>query len=360
MMSISKMGAGTEGYYLRLAREDYYARGSEPPGRWAGAGAVDLGFVGVVEPDDLRSLVEGVHPGTGKPLVQSAGSKRHQSGWDLTFSAPKSVSVLWGLGDEATRLRVEEGHQRAVDAALRYVEEEAVIGRRGKGGRSWEQAKAIFAVFDHGTSRAQDPALHSHALLLNIALRDDGTTGTIHSKPCYEHKMAAGAVYRAELASWLEQEMGIRTEPDGASFRIAAIPQPVCEHFSQRRQQIKSALEAEGLQGAWASERAALATRGHKKVLPRSDLYEQWRQEGKAIGYAPEPVVPVVSPVRRIPEVSSLEEGRREARRLIDSTLERDDTFRKTDVIRDLCAGEYGAPRQPPAARHTLPRRDPE
>ena len=97
MLSISPpaRGAGKGDYYLQLAREDYYTGGGEPQGQWHGEGAQLLGLQGSVEAEELRNLMRGYDPTGGKALVQNAGEGNRQCFWDLTFSAPKSVSVAW-------------------------------------------------------------------------------------------------------------------------------------------------------------------------------------------------------------------------------------------------------------------------
>ena len=336
MMSASKMGRGAEDYYLRIAREDHYALGTEPPGRWMGDGAEALGLRGQVRPEDLRAMVRGYDPETGEALVQSAGRDSHQAGWDLTFSAPKSVSVLWGLGDEGTRQRVSACHGRAVAAALRYLEEEALLTRRGHGGHTLERAEGAFAVFEHGTSRQQDPHLHSHALFLNVGVRPDGTTGAIQSKPFYEHKMAAGALYRAELAAGLERDLGLRTERDGAFFRVVGIPKGVCDAFSKRRGEIERRMAERGERGAEAAEKAALHTRSKKRNVDRNALYSGWKEEGLAKGFDPESLPK--APAREVAETDL----RQDARRTIDGALGSDSTFRKTDVVRRAMEAAQG------------------
>ena len=335
MLSISKMGRGAEDYYLKLAQEDYYTRGTEPPGQWMGEGAERLGLLGEVDPKDLRALVAGFDP-RGKPLVQSAGRESHQAGWDLTFSAPKSVSVVWALGDASTRKAVEECHRLAVMEAIRYVEEEALLTRRGRGGKTLEAAMGAFAVFEHGTSRLQDPQLHSHALLLNVGLRHDGSTGAIQSKPVYEQKMALGALYRAELAARIEMNLGLRVEPDRTSFRVVGVPKEICRFFSKRREQIERELEARGAQGPLESERSALATRDRKRSLPREDLHLAWQAEGRALGYEP------LRSIAPEPERERAIDLREATRRLIDGMLEGDSTFRKTDLLRGVGEAAQG------------------
>ncbi len=120
MLTLGKLGHGQEAYYLDSVAsgiEDYYAGEGEAPGRWMGSGCEKLGLSGEVEAAQLRRILAAEHPASGEPLVSLRGGRRIP-GFDLTFSAPKSVSLLWGLGDPATRRAVRECHERAVAAAL--------------------------------------------------------------------------------------------------------------------------------------------------------------------------------------------------------------------------------------------------
>ena len=243
MLSIAQMsGAGQGDYYLNLAQEDYYTKGGEPPGEWFGEGAKAQGLAGEVEASALRNLLQGYSPEGHETLVQNARKENRQSGWDLTFSAPKSVSVVWSQADNETRSAIEKAHKEAVHSALSYLEKEAGVTRRGSGGYEKENAKLTFAVFEHGTSRAQDPALHSHALLINAGLRADGSTGTIESRGVYQHKMAAGALYRAELSYQLEQSLGLVSEKKGRAFELTGVSKELQKEFSTRRQEIEQHL----------------------------------------------------------------------------------------------------------------------
>jgi conjugative relaxase-like TrwC/TraI family protein len=111
MLSISApmKGAGCGNYYLKLAREDYY--GAEQPGTWFGHGADLMQLAGTVKKSALHHLLEGRSPDGKQAWVQNAGDPHRQSAWDLTFSAPKSVSVYWALAPEDLRLQVEQAHQ---------------------------------------------------------------------------------------------------------------------------------------------------------------------------------------------------------------------------------------------------------
>src|SRR5687767_9211983 len=141
MLSLGKLATGQAGYYLDQADgsvshvgsvssgvEDYYLGGPEPYGRWVGAGAATLGLRGKVSGELLNRVLAGEHPATGEPLGRVLPARR--PGFDLTFSAPKSVSVLFGVGDDAMRAVVQAAHDRAVREALGYMERAAAVTRR--------------------------------------------------------------------------------------------------------------------------------------------------------------------------------------------------------------------------------------
>ncbi len=288
MLSISAPIKGTnrQEYYLQTARQDYYANSMERPGRWYGTGAARLGLEGTVQPDQLRQLFQGFAPDTGRPLVQNAGQAKRQCAWDLTFNAPKSLSVHWALATEDVRRQLAELHNRAVRQALAEVERLAGITRRGPGGKVKERAGLVFAVFEHGTSRAMDPHLHSHALLVNLGLRADGTTGTLQTKELFALKMALGKLYREAMEPDLHQ-LGLATERDGESFRLRDVPQALCRAYSQRRQQIDRTLVARRERGPLASRRAAVDTRPNKRRVSDADLRARWQAVADAHGWRP-------------------------------------------------------------------------
>jgi conjugative relaxase-like TrwC/TraI family protein len=289
VLSLSKMAAGQERYYLDLGREDYYLDGGEPPGYWLGRAARELGLTGTVHENELRALIAGRDPQTAEPLGRSIAyddGRHRQVGWDLTFSAPKSVSVLWSQASDALRSSLEQAHREAVKAAIAYLEEEAAAVRTGKGGRLQERAQLAVAAFDHGTSRAQDPALHTHCLVMAAARRMDGTWGQLHSRPLYEHKMAAGALYRLEFARGL-RHLGLDLRSERSWFEIEGVPPKVSESFSKRRAEIEEKLSELGVAGAAASEQAALSTRHVKQHAARAELFERWRREGVSLGFGP-------------------------------------------------------------------------
>ncbi len=292
MLSIAKMssGDGAGSYWLSLAREDYYLAGGEPPGRWAGQGAAALGLTmagSQVVAEDLRAVLQGLDPDSGSELVQGAGPD-HRPGWDFCFSAPKSVSVVWSQAPEDLRRAIQEAQAKAVAAALEHLERNAALSRRGHGGQEQERpAGLLAAAFEHGTSREQDPQLHTHCLIANLAPRQDGSWGSLEPREMYRHKMAAGAIYRAELAAQV-QALGFQVERDAESFAITGVSTEICAAFSRRREQIEEALQEAGRDSAKAAEVAALDTRRAKEARSRAELFEEWQTRARDLGWTPE------------------------------------------------------------------------
>lgn len=339
MLSIGAMAAGQATYYLELAREDYYLEGGEPPGRWFGRGAEALRLAGAVEKKELHRLFDGFSP-RGKPLIQNAGDLRHQPGWDLTFSAPKSVSVLWSQADQATRKEIQQAHDAAVKAALSYLEETAAFSRIGKGGHGRVPAGLVVALFDHGTSRALDPQFHTHALLVNVTVRADGTTGTLLSKPIYQHKMATGAIYRAEFAVELERRLGLEIERDKTSFKLSRVPQGIVDFFSKRRAAIEERLSSSGVETAAAAAFATLATREAKKVVPpRQELFADWQKQGEARGFTAQHIESLLSRAPRRDQAKEFSQAFDEAVKFLSQT---ESHFSARDVLRRTAEAAQG------------------
>lgn len=281
MLSIKSIGAADSAvaeYYEQLAQDDYYQIGLEPAGQWSGGLADDLLLFGEVKQGQLGAMFEGKHPLTAEELSGNAGPQ-HKAGWDLTFSAPKSVSVLWAVADIEERGLLASAHDEAVVAALNYLQKKAFSSRDRHGGTRVDRILA--ATFQHGSSRELDPQLHSHVLVSNLGARGDGTYSAIDFDSRY--KMAAGAVYRAELASRLLQA-GYEVEREKKSFRIIGIDRSLCDHFSKRRNQILERLQATGHTGAKAAGIAALATRQSKVAVARAGLHDAWRQDVESLG----------------------------------------------------------------------------
>jgi len=275
-------------YYSALASEDYYTGGGEPPGIWCGLGARYLNLIGQVDTADYQHVLRGFAP-DGTPLCSNAGQNDRRNGWDLTFSAPKSLSITWAFSEEDIRQAIQAAQLKAVQDAVKFLEQHAAFTRRGHDGLIQEPVLGLIAAtFEHSTSRAQDPQLHTHCLIANIAPRLDGTFGTLDSHHLYTWKMAAGAVYRAALASQL-RELGFSIEQaeDGSTFEISGVPKAICTHYSKRAAAIDAALDSVGLEtsASHAGSAFKLTTREHKQSVDRPALFKQWHTELDTLGF---------------------------------------------------------------------------
>ncbi|MGJ4923677.1 MobF family relaxase [Bradyrhizobium sp. HKCCYLRH2015] len=286
--SISARGnaASASRYYGHLQRDDYYSRDGDPPGRWAGRGAARLSLDGPVTRTEFDAALRGIDPKTGERLAQLSGrSREHAAGWDMTFSAPKSVSVLWALSEAPERQIIAQAHRSAVLSATAQLEATAGWARRGRAGTTREQtAGLLMAQFDHHTSRESDPQLHTHTFIFNLAPRRDGSWGAIVSRKLYKAQKQAGATYRRALASELERQ-GVRLERQKDTFRVAAIPRLIERTFSKRRQAIEEAAKAHGYSTPKGMELATLRTRRPKRDAKLSELTNHWQAEAKALGF---------------------------------------------------------------------------
>lgn len=274
-------GGGAAAYYEDLAREDYYTEGGEPPGKWVGEYASEIGLAGEVQKGELEAGFAGFHPRTGEQIANNAGPD-HKAGYDLTFSAPKSVSTVWATADRETQQAISQAQQRAVEKALDYASKHAFHQREGHAGSiKVEHASGVAAAtFEHGTSREGDPQLHTHALVLNLA--ENGKRIDFDTR----WKHAAGAAYRVELANEM-QALGYKVERDGSSFKIDGVPADLEKQFSTRREQIEKEMREHNAHGGKAAQAAALATRVNKGEVNRAELFERTRDIAREHGFNP-------------------------------------------------------------------------
>jgi conjugative relaxase-like TrwC/TraI family protein len=307
VLSSAKIGRSSWRYYQdSVARGacEYYAEGGNAPGRWHGAGLSELGLSAGAEVDEreLEALfARGLHPATGAVLGRAWRSDA-VTGHDLTFSAPKSVSALWALADDATAAQVRAAHAEAVRAALGFMEAHASFSRRGRDGvEQIATAGYTAALFEHLTSRTGDPQLHTHALVVNKVRCADGVWRTIDGYEVFHHKKAAGALYQAALRTELATRLGMTFEPvtEHGQAEIAGVPEELVTAWSTRTHAvmadaIPTIAEAEEALGrpVTAAERArivktaVLATRPPKDHhVPEAGLRARWREQAQALGW---------------------------------------------------------------------------
>ena len=305
MLSVAKLTLGQESYYEQQVAgglDDYYAGRGESPGVWAGREAEGLGLLGVVGEGDLGTLLRGVNPAddarlrspvrgrtiTVRRLDIETGEWREEqkrlapvSGYDLVFSCPKSVSLLHALtDDERVRRELSEAHEAAWQAALAYLEREACVVRRGHAGAVREHGQGfVAAAFRHRTSRAQDPHLHTHVIVANMARAADGEWRALDGEAILKtYRLAAGYLYEAQLRHEVTQRLGLRwTEPVKGMADLEAVPEEVVRAFSTRRQSLVEHMQAHGTEGFIAARIAALATREAKAQVDLPRLREEWQ-----------------------------------------------------------------------------------
>jgi conjugative relaxase-like TrwC/TraI family protein len=285
VVSLGKLTAGHEEYYEREVAggaEDYYAMRGEAVGEWTGRGAQALGLDGAASGGQLRALLEGRDPATGEALRARA---IQITGWDVTYSPPKSVSVLHAAGDPRITAETLAAHRTAVRSALVYLESDACWTRRGAGGATRLMGEGFVAVeYVHRVSRAGDAQLHSHVVMANLT-RADGRWTTLDGRALYANLKTASALYHAELRAELtRRRLGVEWEPVAPgklAAEIKGVPRAVLRDQSRRRQEIVRRMADRGESSPRAGQAAALDTRRAKEYAPDGrDVARELRARG--------------------------------------------------------------------------------
>lgn len=241
------MTLGSWRYYEQeVSVEDYYVSRGQEAGVWVGSGSAVLGLSGEVEEGQLARLFDdGCHPVTGVPLglPYRHGSKRTVvTGFALSFSPPKSVSLVGAFGNTEMAAEVRAAHDSAVRAALSFLEDHAAFSRTGRGGVfQVDTAGFVAAAFTHFTSRAGDPQLHSHVLVANKVLCGDGRWRSLDGREIFAFQKAAGMLYNATLRVELTARLGVAWDPVDRNGQadIDGVPRGLVELFSKRRHEVE-------------------------------------------------------------------------------------------------------------------------
>ena len=270
--------------------DDYYAEGGLSPSEWQGQGAEALGLSGEVDRDQFRDLLDG-KIGAQQLGTLRGGRLEHRPGWDVTLSAPKSVSIM---AEVAGDRRLIAAHSEAVKTAMAHVEKHMAATRIRDGGTVAREptGNLIIASFQHGTSRAQDPQLHTHNVIMNATRGEDGAWRSLEPRAIYQLQKQIGAIYRQELALKV-RELGYEIETGKDSlFEIKGVSSEVIGAFSTRSAEIEAALGERGTSrdAASAAEKqiAALDTRQAKVATDQAALVADWRGTATAAGFGPE------------------------------------------------------------------------
>jgi conjugative relaxase-like TrwC/TraI family protein len=308
VMTAASIAAGKGGGYARYLegktlepeRGDYYlspeGEPTQAPGRWLTTPdtLARLGIEGAsVEGREFIALMEGRHPRTGGWLRPEGAGGGRGGGIDLTFSAPKSVSVVWALAGEQERQRIEAAHAAAVQDSIAHLTETVPTVRRRYSGQLVEEhaVDLVAAEYRHTTARgvlagdAPDPQLHSHVVITS-AIREDGRLVAVASRPVFRSARELGAYYRSALAHELA-ERGYRIERgtgrNGRYFEIAGVPRGMLDAFSARSREVARAAERFRARWGRAPERGELRqlkleNRKAKVLVTKGDLQRAWSE----------------------------------------------------------------------------------
>lgn len=295
MLSIfgSTSAGHAQSYYKQ---SDYYAEANEGDDKEKDDEGLVDSFGGSLS--ERLGLGESFDRGTFEQLLQGrinedtqvgrkglGGEIEHRPGWDLTFSAPKSVSIMALM--EGGDPRLIEAHRQAVSVVMKHVEDNLAFIRRSVGDRQKlvKVEGLSYASFEHGTSRALDPQLHTHNFVFNFGL-DKGDFRSLESKPIYDNMVSLGVMYRNELAH-LCKKLGHEIEVSKDNlFELADVPKDLISNFSKRRTEILAAAKEFGLEGGRDMQRATLLTRESKIHVSKSDLNSAWNKEAESFGFS--------------------------------------------------------------------------
>lgn len=277
-----RSSSGAADYF---ANDNYYSADEHAEaGVWGGEGARALGLEGQVERDAFEGILNGKLP-DGEMVGQVEGRRM---GLDLTFSMPKSASILALVSGDR---RILDAHLAAVKSTMsQLVEKQFAESRNYERSRSGEPQKTgnlVYALFAHDTSRALDPQGHIHAVVANLTRDAKGTWKALWNGEIWKSNTTIGQFYHAAFRAQL-QKLGYETEAAGkhGSFEIKGVPAEVIKEFSQRREDILTKVEELGIASPQGQDRVTVNTRDPKlAVEDRGVLVEGWQQRAAELGF---------------------------------------------------------------------------
>jgi len=287
MINLAAVGSasGAGKYY---SQDNYYTTSElTEASQWFGSGAEALDLQDMVEEQAFVDVLSGKLPdGSEIPAVHG----EHRPGLDMTFSAPKSVSLLALIGRDDRIIGALRG---SVTATLGWAEKNLIKAR------VWDPAakmqvvektrNMIAATFLHDVNRNNEPQLHVHAVIANATKASDGKWHAVHNDQLYRNQHLLGAVHNAELRARIEA-LGYETTParnpiDGA-FEIKGVSREAIDAFSTRREQILEALARDERSSPRERELAALATRQAKNPeFTPEQRGAEWEATAARVGF---------------------------------------------------------------------------
>jgi len=306
-------GPGVD-YYVRdlvPGRAEETLVAGESPGRWAGRGSASLGLIGPVETTGFTEVLAGRDPVSGSGLRSPRGD-RPVSGFDLTFCAPKSVSVLHLLAPAELGAAVGTAHREAVADAVGYLERNGHGVRRVRSGEVHHLATTgvVAAGFVHRTSRALDPHLHTHLVAANVAQGVDGTWSSIDSRRLFLHRRATEAIYGASLRHHLSRAAGVawRQSPQGR-WEVDGVDPVLCRIFSQRAASIDEHAHRSGGRTSPGRRRVAFFSDRPEKLVGGTvdGLRAVWRRRTADLGLDTGDLIRVVGRAQLTPALADVD-----------------------------------------------------
>lgn len=235
-------GGGIVAYLESQGVSLYYtADPVDPPGRWLRVGGTALALDGVVDRDAFQRLIDGRHPQRATQLGRGYGAKSAR-GYDVTFNAPKSVSLLWAFGDQTVREQVTAAHDAAVTRVLEFVEDQAHT-RRTMNGQTWvvDTRGLTVAGFRQHTSRTEDPHLHTHAVVIAKVQDEAGGWYGLDARMLKHDQRTLSALYHAGLRAELTRRLGVEwRSPVNGIAELAGISESLLAVFSERTGQVEA------------------------------------------------------------------------------------------------------------------------
>lgn len=291
MASLSSASGAASYFSNAVGFSDYFTADHQlGQSQWGGKAAAELGLSGPVDGEIFENVLSGHLP---NGVVLTGGAKEHAPGFDLTFSAPKSISLISLVGGDTRLIRA---HHAAVLAAMKWAETNLAEARMGRDGHVVvATGKLAYALFTHDVSRELDPQLHTHGILANLTLRPDGEYRALHNGKIWKANMLIGAIYHNELRHNVKA-LGYSIEEGGknGTFEIA-VSRQVIEAWSQRHQQIRGIAERLGITSHKGRRSIAERSRGAKTEIDPASIRQAWQALAKERGHDFQSMIPQMS-----------------------------------------------------------------
>jgi conjugative relaxase-like TrwC/TraI family protein len=346
-------GCDAGAYYVEQL-PNYYLQSGEPRGVWLGDGAPMLGLSGEVDDDAFLALISGMDPQRPDRDLGRRYNDESVRGFDVTASAPKSVSILFALGDDEVRREVLDAHDAAVTALAGWIERHAHTRYRIGGEVAVVDAEGIVAaMFRQHTSRALDPQLHTHLVIANRVKSPDGRWLALDARLIKGDQRTLSALYHAGLRAELAQRLGVVwNTPENGIAEIRVVPDELLAEFSIRTAQMRRRVDEKldrfvdtmgrepTPQERWLIDReAAVDSRPRKaKSVDAASLHDGWREQARALGMEPSHVIE--DAVGRAFYRGAIDRDLDPlvSRWAIESITERQSSWRPTELVREVAA----------------------